>query len=146
MATNTANLQDAATSVTTGFESIVIVDNFKSLRGGRTLDTAAFASANPLVLILMAGHVIIRETATGTYRPMPIASAAQPYTGVAYGALTAGHTYAGYLINTILVAKPFAGIMVEGTINPLAEPYTISGIAAAILTAVPLVEHRSDNF
>lgn len=145
MATNTANLNDAATSITTGLEAIVIVDNFKSLRGGRTLDTATFVSANPLVLELMAGHVIIRETSTGIYRPMPIASAAQPYTGVAYGALTGGHTYAGYLINTCLVTKPFAGIMVEGTINPLAEPYTIAGIAAALIIAVPLVEHRYDN-
>lgn len=145
MATNTANLTDAAVSITTGLESIVIVDNFKSLRGGRTLDTATFAAANPLVLQLMAGHVIIRETATGIYRPMPIASPAQPYTAVAYGALTAGHTYAGYLINTVLVAKPFAGVMVAGTINPLAEPYVISAIAAALIAAVPLVEHRFDN-
>lgn len=144
MATNTANLQDAATSMTTGLESIVIVDNFQSIRGGRTLDTAAFAAANPLVLLLMAGHVIIQETATGIYRPMPIASAAQPYTAVAYGALTAGHTYAGILINTILVAKPFAGILVRGTVNNLAMPYVATSILAAMKTALTMVDFRTD--
>lgn len=145
MATNTANLNDTATSITTGLESIAIIDNFESIRGGRTLDTATFVTANAAVLQLMAGHVIIRETATGIYRPMPIASAGQPYTGVAYAAITAGHTYAGFLVNTCLVTKPFAGIMIRGSINTLAQPYTFASIAAAVLTALPLVLQRSDN-
>lgn len=146
MATNYSTLNDAATSITTGLESIAIIDNFESIRGGRTLDMATFVAANPLVLTLMSGHVIIRETATGIYRPMPIASAGQPYTGVAYGTLTAGHTYAGFLIQgSILVAKPFAGIMLRGSINTAAQPYVFASIAAAVATAMPLVLQRSDN-
>lgn len=225
MATNTANLQDASTSITTGMESIVIVDNFQSIRGGRTLDTAAFATANPLVLSLMAGHVIINETATGNYKPMPItgtggvetfgaitpgsaytngtysdvaltggtgtgarativvaggvvttvtktangsgytvgnslsataASIGGTGTGFAvavatvsaaptsFGTLPAGHTYAGILINTISVAKPFAGILVRGTVNNLAMPYVATTILAALKAALILIDFRTD--
>lgn len=145
MATNTANLNDTATSITTGLEAIAIIDNFESIRGGRTLDMATFITANPLVKQIMSGHVIIRETSTGTYRPMPTASAGDPYTGIAYGALTAGHTYAGVLINSCLVSKPFAGILLRGAINTLAQPYTFASIAAAFSTAMPLILQRSDN-
>ncbi len=146
MATNTANLADASTSVTTGKEAVVIVDNFQSIRGGRTLDCSAFITANPQVLQLMAGHIIIRETSTGNYKPMPITTAnAQPYSGDTFAALPASHTYAGILINTIPVAKPFAGILVRGTVNNLAMPYDPASILSALSTALTArVDFRSD--
>jgi hypothetical protein len=62
----------------------------------------------------------------------------------AYGALPASHTYAGILINTILTAKPFAGIMVRGTVNPAAAPYSMTSILAAVKTALPLIDFRED--
>jgi hypothetical protein len=146
MATNTANLQDTATSITTGLESVVIVDNFQSIRGGRTLDTSAFATANPTLSIIAAGHPIIKETATGNYKPMPIATAnAAPYTsGTAFGALPTGHTYEGILINTVLVSKPFAGILVRGTVNPNAMPYTATSILTALKAALTMIDFRTD--
>ncbi len=127
-----ANLANAATTVDTSKDSIVIVDNFQSIRGGRTLDVTGFTPE-----VIKAGHVIIKETATGEYKPMPIS-------GSAYAALPAGHTYAGILISSILTARPMAGIMVRGTVNDVAGPYTISSILAAVKTALPLIDFRAD--
>lgn len=145
MSANYASLNDQASSVSTGKDAIVIVDNFQSIRGGRTLDMSAFIAANPLVLSLMAGHIIIRETATAIYKPMPITTAnAQAYSGDTFGALPAGYTYAGVLINSIPVLKPFAGILVRGTVNNLAMPYDPAAILAALKAALVSVDFRTD--
>lgn len=61
-----ANLNNTGESIITGNDSIVIVDNFQSIRGGRTLDTTGFAPKT-----IKGGHVIIKETATNIYKPMP---------------------------------------------------------------------------
>ena len=127
-----ANLRNDATTIDTSKDGIVIVDNFQSIRGGRTLLTTGYTPET-----IQAGHVIIRETATGEYKPMPVS-------GGAYAALPAGHTYAGILISSILTAKPFAGIMVRGTVNPVASPYPIATIQADFTTAVPLIDFRAD--
>lgn len=128
-----ANLNDTATTVDTSNDSIVIVDNFASIRGGATLDVTGFTPA-----VIKAGHVIIRNTTTGDFKPMPIS-------GTAYAALPAGHEYAGVLINSILTKFPFAGILVQGTVNHLAGPYTITGILAAVKAALPLIDFRGDH-
>lgn len=220
-----ADLNIAATTVDTARDSIVIVDNFQSIRGGRTLDVAGFTPA-----VISAGHVIIVETATGNHKPMPATAsstgnvatlgaviggsgytagtfenvplAGGKGTGVlatvvvaagavttitkteggsgyavgdvltvpgafaggtgsgasatvatigattgAFGALPAGHTYAGILISSILTSKPFAGIMVRGTVNPTfpgAMPYSMTTILAAVKAALPLIDFRAD--
>lgn len=219
----TANLNNTGESIITGNDSIVIVDNFQSIRGGRTLDVTGF-----LPKVIHAGHVIIRETATAVYKPMPATEVAAdgvatvdtlvegvaytngtyenvPLSGgtgtgvlatvtvagtvvssvvitkagsgylvndtltvpiayaggtgttlatvdvatlssaaAAYGALPAGHTYAGINIASILTLKPFAGIMVRGTVNHLAAPFSMTSILAAVKTALPLIDFRSD--
>ena len=56
------NLNDDVTEVVTGNDSIVIVDNFQSIRGGRALDTTGFSPK-----VINAGHVIIKETSTGAH-------------------------------------------------------------------------------
>lgn len=222
----TANLANAATTVDTSKDSIIIVDNFQSIRGGRTLDmtgygpaltgvinvlgaitagsgyttpgtytdvpltggtgttataditvaggavtavvirsrgknyTAAdslsasnanlggagsgFAVAVTSVMtsdaeaVLRAGHIIIKETATSEYKPMPIVG------GSAYAALPSLHTYAGILISTILVSKPMAGIMVRGTVNLSAVLYPYTAVLTALKTALPLIDFRAD--
>src|ERR1043166_2664813 len=187
-----ANLNDSTITLDDGKDSVVIVDNFQSIRGGRTLDVTGFMPTS-----IRAGHVIIKETSTGQYKPMPVTATGAilavgqlvggslytndgTYTNVSltggtgtgakativvsghavtsvaittagtgyvdgdvlsaaaadigttgsgfkktaisvdatasgYSTLPAGHTYAGILINSILTAKPFAGIMVRGT-------------------------------
>jgi hypothetical protein len=98
----------------------------------------ATIQAKDAEVVIKAGHVILKVTATGEYEPMPIVGGAQ------YGALPAGRTYAGILIATILVAKPFAGIMINGRVNTAAAyfPYTV--ILAALQTALPRIDFRAD--
>jgi hypothetical protein len=132
-----ADLTNEPQEVITGNDNIVIVDVFQSIRGGRTLYTAGFTPD-----VINAGHVIIKETTTGEYKPMPVdlTNAQSPV----YAALPTGHTYAGILIASIFTKKPFAGIMVGGTVNPAAAPYSMSGILAAVKTALPLIDFRED--
>lgn len=218
-----ANLTDDGEQIITGNDSIVIVDNFQSIRGGRTLSVLGYAPKT-----IQAGHVIIKETSTGNYKPMPATDAevdavatlgtVVPGTGYtngtyenvplqggsgtgmlatvvvaatvvstitktyggnnykvadnltvpaffaggtgdgvggapvatiaavagAYGTLPAGHTYAGINIATIRTKKPFAGIMVRGTVNDLATPFSMTSILAAVKTALPLIDFRHD--
>jgi hypothetical protein len=62
-----ANLANESQEVITGNDNVVIVDNFQSIRGGRTLDVTGFTPE-----VINAGHVIIKETATKEYKPMPV--------------------------------------------------------------------------
>ena len=127
-----ANLINSGKSLTTDNESIVIVDNFQSIRGGRTLDVTGFTPE-----VIPAGHIVIEETSTGEYKPMPVSADA-------YGALPVGHTYAGVVVANALTAKPMVGIMVRGTVNPAASAYTISSILTAVKAALPLIDFRED--
>lgn len=129
-----ANLNDSKSEIITGNDNVVIVDNFQSIRGGRTLDVTGYPKD-----VLNAGHVIIKETATSEYKPMPLTE-----TGDAYAALPTGHTYAGVLIATIQTKKPFAGILVRGTVNPAAAPFLMGTILTAVKTALPLIDFRED--
>lgn len=218
----TPNLNNAGESIITGNDSIVIVDNFQSIRGGRSLDTTGFEPE-----VIQAGHMIIEKTSDGTLKPMPatelmkdgvatigsvtagsaytngtyenvplsggtgsgvlatvvvaatvvstvtITKAGKGYsvadvlsvpaayaggtgtggsvpvatiadTAAAYGALPSGHTYFGVNIASILTAKPFAGIMVRGTVNPAAAPFPMTSILSAVKTALPLIDFRQD--
>ena len=103
----TANLTSKKTSVDTGNDSIVIVKNLETVPGGRTLDVTGFAPKT-----ISAGHLIIEETATKELKPMPVNANVD-----AYADLPADHTYKGVLIASILTEKPFAGIMVRGSLN-----------------------------
>ncbi|WP_231489907.1 hypothetical protein [Pedobacter sp. Leaf170] len=129
-----ANLNNTGTSVINANDSIVIVDNFQSIRGGSTLDVTNFGPDT-----IKAGHVIIKETSTGNYKPMPLAT-----NDTVYDTLPVGHTYAGILIASILKAKPFAGILVRGTVNHLATPFSMTAILSAVKTALPLIDFRAD--
>ncbi|KAA6303134.1 MAG: hypothetical protein EZS26_000737 [Candidatus Ordinivivax streblomastigis] len=130
-----ADLNNEKQEVITANDNIVIVDNFQSIRGGRTLDVTGFTPE-----VINAGHVIIKETATGNYKPMPVATEET----TEYAELPDEHTYAGILINSILTKKPFAGILVRGTVNPAAAPYAMTNILAAVKTALPLIDFRED--
>lgn len=119
------NLVDETINVDNSKDSIVIIENIASIKGGKSLDTTGYA-----LPVLNAGHVIIKETATGNYKPMPLASG-----NAAYDALPAGHTYVGILIATILTKRPFAGVMLEGYVNEPASPFPVATIKSAFMTA-----------
>lgn len=126
------DLANTGVNIDTSNDSIIIVDNFQSIRGGRTLDVTGFPDE-----VIQAGHVIILETSSGEFKPMPVS-------GAAYAALPTGHVYAGILISSILKAKAFAGIMVRGTVNPVPMKYPLTPIAAAVKAALPLIDFRQD--
>lgn len=125
------DLTSTGSPVGDGFDSVVIVDNFKSKRGGASLDTTGFPKP-----YIRAGHVIIKQTSNGELKPMPLNE-----DGDGYAALPAGHTYYGILVNTVRTDKAHnAGIMFEGTVNPKvinpeAGYYDISGILSAVQSA-----------
>lgn len=62
----------------------------------------------------------------------------------AYGTLPSGTAYAGILIGSILTAKPFAGILIRGTVNPAAAPFDMTSILSAVKTALPLIDFKED--
>lgn len=119
-------------NVDTTKDSIVIKKHFDGYEGGRTLDTTGFTDT-----VIQAGHVVIKETATGEYKPMPVSAGA-------YAALPTGHTYAGIVVASVLTARAMVGIMTQGTVNPNATPYPMTTILAAVKTALPLIEFRAD--
>jgi hypothetical protein len=119
------NLVDDVVNVDSSLDSIVIIENIVSIRGGKSLDTTGYT-----LDVLKAGHIIIKETATGNYKPMPLAAG-----NAAYDALPSGHTYVGVLVATILTKRPFAGVMIEGYVNEPASPYPVATIKAAFQTA-----------
>lgn len=112
-------------NIANGNESIVIIRNLEVIPGGRTLLTTDFTDE-----VIKAGHVIIERTADGELLPLPIT-----------GALPAAHTYKGILVADVLTAKPFASIMVRGSVNKVAAPYAI---APAVATALPLIRFTQD--
>lgn len=118
----------------TGKETVVIRDKFEEIRGGRTLDVTGY----PLDQIT-AGHVLIKETATGEFKPFPLNAG-----GTAYDVLPADHEIAGILISTVRKDKPFAGILIRGSVNPNAAPFPMTAILSAVKTALPLITFLAD--
>jgi len=81
-----ANLNNTPVVVDSELDSIVIVDNFQSIRGGRTLDVTGF----PLDTI-QAGHPIIKQTSNGELKPFPVTGSGAI---LGFGTITAGSGYA----------------------------------------------------
>lgn len=129
------NLADEIVNIDNSMDSVVIMNNQFTIPGGKSLDVTGY----PLD-VLKAGHVIIKETATGNYKPMPLAGG-----NAAYTTLPAGHDYAGILVATILTKRPFAGVMLEGYVNEPASPFPVATIKAAFLTAMSnAIKFRGD--
>ena len=128
------NLTNTPQELITGNDSIVIVENFETIRGGRSLDVTDFAPN-----VIKAGHIIIKDTTTGEFKPMPVTS-----DGTEYEELPADNEYAGVLVASILTKKPLAAIMVRGTVNPKIAPYPMDTILADFKEAMPLILFRED--
>lgn len=119
------DLVDPSVNIDSSMDSIVIIKDIFSIPGGKSLDTTGYA-----LDVIKVGHVLIKETATGNYKPMPLATG-----NVAYDVLPTGFTYVGILNATILTKRPFAGVMIEGYVNEVASPYPVATIKAAFMTA-----------
>lgn len=82
------NLTKPGYQVNTSKDGIVIVRSLDDIRGGKSLDVTGFEPK-----VIQAGHVIIMETATKNYKPMP--ASLPSIQGVAtLGAIIAGSGYA----------------------------------------------------
>lgn len=138
----TTNLRSPEVIITDGKDGLVVVNNYTSKRGGTSLDVTGFAPLN-----IRAGHVIIKETATGNFKPMPVTGTGA---STAYGTLPANHTYAGHAVNTVLTARAMVGVMYQGEINDLVIDaangiYDLTSIKTALKAALPQMMYTGDN-
>lgn len=143
------NLVGTPTIYGNGKSSVVIVDNFQSVRGGRTLNVADYD-----LDIIPTGTAIIVETATEEYKPMPvngansIATLGTPTGGTGYTngtysnmALTGGTgtgataniVVAGGVVTTVTLVKKGTGYTVADSLTANLAPVG-SGFAVAVAT------------
>lgn len=119
----------SSNSITTGNDSIVIIKNLGDIPGGRTLDVTGFTPD-----VIKAGHLIIRDTVGGEYKPNPIS-------GTDFAALPANHEYVGVLVSSIQKSRPFAAIMDRGDVLEPAMPY--GSVPAGAKTALNLIKFKT---
>lgn len=68
-----------------GIDAVTITNYIEGVPGGRSLDVTGFSQS-----VIKAGHVVIKEAATGNYKPMPISGDGSV---AKLGTLTAGTQY-----------------------------------------------------
>lgn len=136
MSGTVTDLTDDGREIITGKDNVVIKKVLETIRGGKSLDLTGYA---PGQKVINAGHVIIKETATGILKPMPLNTDED-----AYAALPGGHTYAYIQIQTVRRARPMVGLLVRGSVNPNATPFDMTAILAAVKTAMPLITFLAD--
>ena len=135
-----ADLTNGKVQFGRNLDTLVIVDNFQSKRGGVTLDVTGFSKP-----YIRGGHVVIKETSTGDLKPMPLNS-----DGTAYDTLPVGHTYYGHVVNSVLTSKPFVGITRRGAVNHKVGDasigyYYMSTILEDLKTNLTLIDYLDDN-
>lgn len=127
----TANLANALKVLRSGMDSVVIRHYVAGIIGGRTLDVSGYN-----LPVIKAGHIVIRDTETDTYKPMPLNEK-----GDGYGIFPTKHEYVGVVVCTKPTSEPFVGIMYSGEVNDKAMPYSIdaadNGIRAELKKALP---------
>lgn len=116
-----------------GMDGIVIRSRGACLIGGRTLDMTGFPDKH-----VKAGHIVIHETATDTFKPLGVANGA-------YTALPAGHVYEGVVLASKPADKAFVSVMYTGEVNDKASPYPVTdAIKTALKEALPGLYFKHD--
>lgn len=116
-----------------GFDSIVIRRVGGCIVGGRTLDLTGFTDS-----VVKAGHIIIREKSTNTFKPLGVSSGA-------YATLPTGCEYAGVLRASVDADAPFAAIMYDGEVNDECLPYPLTdALRTALKSAFPSLYFMHD--
>lgn len=116
-----------------GKESVVIRNYVNGITGGVILDMTGFDEP-----FIKCGHVIIRSTADGEYKPMPISAGA-------YASLPSNAEYVGICMTTAPKDTPHVGVMTAGEVNDKAVPYSVESIKSAFKTAVPTIQWGHDK-
>jgi hypothetical protein len=112
-----------------GLDSVIIASYLEGIPGGRALDVTGFPDD-----VIVAGHVVIKETATGNYKPMPVSEGA-------YAALPAEHTVEGVTVSTVTTDDASVSILVRGSVNKVASRYPVT---PEIEAALPLIRFTQD--
>lgn len=115
MATVT-NLNTEKYSVITGNDNIVIVQAVTHLPGGVSLNVDDLDDS---VKVISAGHILIREDATGDVKPLGVTSGA-------YDTLPTGYSYLGVLKASVLKSNAQASVVLGSVINAAASPYPVT--------------------
>lgn len=140
--------------ITSGIDldALVVRENYTATDGGATVDMTGYGRD-----YIRAGHVIIKETATGVYKPMPITGAGA---ASVYDSLPVGHEYYGHAVQSARslsadagIPTPAAvniGITYHAKINPLvvnaeAGYFNLATILTALKAALTHVIYRGDN-
>jgi len=126
MATET-NLNREKFSVLTGNDGIVIVQAVTHYPCGISLNVDDLDES---VKVISAGHILIREDATGEVKPLGVTSAA-------YDTLPSGYSYFGVLKATLPRDNAQASVVTSGVINAAASPYPVT---SAIKAGLPLIQ------
>lgn len=120
--------------ILSGMDSIVIRNYIAGIIGGCTLDMSSFKQG-----VIKAGHIVIRDTNSGTYKPMPVNS-----NGKAYESLPGSHEYVGVVVCSKPADEPFVGVMYAGEVNDVASPYPIDGIKDELKNQLPMLVFKHD--
>ena len=116
-----------------GNDAIVIRRVGACIIGGRTLDMTGFPDK-----FVKAGHIIIHETETDTWKPLGVKDGA-------YESLPEGHTYEGVLRASKPADMAMASIMYEGEVNDIASPYPVTdSIRTALREVLPGLYFKHD--
>ncbi len=128
----TANLANEMEVISAGMDSVVIRHYVAGIIGGRTLDVTGYTEP-----VIKAGHIVIRDKNTDTYKPMPVS-------GNAYSTLPANCEYVGVVVCTKPTSEPLVGIMYDGEVNDVASPYPLDSILTAVKAALPKLSFMHD--
>ena len=124
---------EAAEIFDSGKESVIIRKYLNGITGGVVLDMTGFDAP-----FIKCGHVIIRSTKDGEYKPMPV-------TGNVYSTLPDSHEYVGICMTTAPKDTPHVGVLTAGEVNDKAITYPVEAIKAAFKTAVPTIQWGHDK-
>lgn len=126
------SLTNAITQFGFGQDSVVIRHYVAGFKAGKVLDVKGYAEK-----YIKAGHVVILDPVTETYKPMPVE-------GNEYAALPEGHKYVGVVVSTVLTSEAQVAIMHTGEVNDVASPYPIDSIKEELLAQVPTLVFNHD--
>ena len=129
-----AELSRQEREILSGMDSIVIRNYIAGIIGGCTLDMSSFKQG-----VIKAGHIVIRDTNSGTYKPMPVNS-----NGKVYESLPGSHEYVGVVVCSKPADEPFVGVMYAGEVNDVASPYPIDGIKDELKNQLPMLVFKHD--
>lgn len=117
-----------------GLDTVIIRRYNAGITGGRTLDCTGFPDK-----VVPAGHAIIYDEATDTYKPFPVEE------GKYASEMPGSYKYAGINVSSKPVEEPFAAIMTVGEVNDEAVKYKFTeDMKEAIVKALPGIMFSHD--